>query len=138
MRRPIRPAAVAYQTAPSRSVSQCIAILLLRGRRGARDLVFWWPNPPVLGRPSWRQVSSATDQHAEVPNMTRTLSRFALIGGLFATTAGLLVAGAAAQGASSGFTTYENGKHGFSVIYSTSQFKALPATTPDGFQAVSK
>ena len=34
--------------------------------------------------------------------------------------------------------TYNNDKHGFSLNYPASQFLALPAATPDGFQAVSR
>jgi hypothetical protein len=42
------------------------------------------------------------------------------------------------QPARAGFDTYENNKHGFSLVYSTAQFIPLPQATPDLFQAVSK
>jgi hypothetical protein len=42
------------------------------------------------------------------------------------------------QPASAGFDTYDNDKHGFSLIYPTTQFIALPESSPDWFQAVSK
>jgi hypothetical protein len=37
-----------------------------------------------------------------------------------------------------GFDTYDNDKHGFSLVYPTTQFIALPEASPDWFQAVSK
>jgi hypothetical protein len=74
--------------------------------------------------------------------MTRTMHRPALTGGLVAVALGVAwgVAGATAfaQEKPADFTTYENDKHGFSLIYRTDQFLALPRATADGFQAVSK
>ena len=71
--------------------------------------------------------------------MTRTLHRQLLIGGLVAAAVGLAGSGAFAQARmGNGFATYDNDKHGFSLIYPTGQFLALPVATQDGFQAVSK
>jgi hypothetical protein len=69
--------------------------------------------------------------------MTRTLHRLLLGGGLVATAAGLPADGASAQ-TKAGLATYDNDKHGFSLIYPTGRFLALPMASPDGFQAVSK
>jgi hypothetical protein len=68
--------------------------------------------------------------------MTHSCNRLLLIGGLLAAT-GLAGTGAFAQ-AKTGFATYSNDKHGFSLTYPTRQFLGFPAATPDGFQAVSK
>jgi hypothetical protein len=71
--------------------------------------------------------------------MTRTLHRQLLIGGLVASVVGLAGSGAFAQARmGNGFATYDNDKHGFSLIYPTTRFLALPVATLDGFQAVSK
>jgi hypothetical protein len=71
--------------------------------------------------------------------MTRTLHRQLLIGGLVASAVGLAGSGAFAQARmGNGFATYDNDKHGFSLIYPTTRFLALPVATLDGFQAVSK
>ncbi len=71
--------------------------------------------------------------------MTRTLHRQLLIGGLVASAVGLAGSGAFAQARmGKGFSTYDNDKHGFSLIYPITQFLALPVATQDGFQAVSK
>jgi hypothetical protein len=83
------------------------------------------------------RVRIRPDQNAEVSVMTRTLHRLLLGGGLLATAAGLPVDGASAQ-TKAGFASYDNDKHGFSLIYPTERFLALPMASPDGFQAVSK
>jgi hypothetical protein len=71
--------------------------------------------------------------------MTRRLHRQLLIGGLVASAVGLAGSGAFAQARmGNGFATYDNDKHGFSLIYPTTQFLALPVAAQDGFQAVSK
>ena len=67
--------------------------------------------------------------------MTRTLHRLLLGGGLASATA-LAAAGALAQAGR--FDTHDNDKHGFSLTYPTDTFVALPISTPDGFQAVSR
>ena len=68
--------------------------------------------------------------------MTRTLHRLLLGGGLVSATVGLAATGALAQAAK--FDTHDNDKHGFSLTYPTDTFVALPISTPDGFQAVSR
>ena len=67
--------------------------------------------------------------------MTRTLHGLLLGGGLVSATV-LPAAGALAQAAR--FDTHDNDKHGFSLTYPTDRFVALPTSTPDGFQAVSR
>jgi hypothetical protein len=99
--------------------------------------VFSAANPPDRAGAYARQDSP--NQNAEVSVMTRTLHRQLLIGGLVAAAAGLAASGAFAQARmGNGFATYENDKHGFSLIYPNTQFLALPVATQDGFQAVSK
>lgn len=68
--------------------------------------------------------------------MTRTLHRLLLGGGLVLATVALAGAGAFAQAAR--FDTHDNDKHGFSLTYPKDTFVALPISTPDGFQAVSR
>ena len=68
--------------------------------------------------------------------MTRALHRLLLGGGLVSATVGLAATGALAQAGR--FDTHDNDKHGFSLTYPTDTFVALPISTPDGFQAVSR
>jgi hypothetical protein len=85
------------------------------------------------------RVRDSPNQNAEVSVMTRTSHRQLLIGGLVATAAGLAASGAFAQARmGNGFATHDNDKHGFSLLYPTTQFVPLPVATQDGFQAVSK
>jgi hypothetical protein len=67
--------------------------------------------------------------------MTRALHGLLLGGGLVSATV-LAATGALAQAAR--FDTHDNDKHGFSLTYPTATFQALPLSTPDGFQAVSR
>jgi hypothetical protein len=99
--------------------------------------VFCPADPPDRAGAYARQ--DTLNQNAEVSVMTRTLHRQLLIGGLLATAAGLAGSGAFAQARmGNGFATYDNDKHGFSLVYPATQFVALPVATQDGFQAVSK
>jgi hypothetical protein len=68
--------------------------------------------------------------------MTRALHRLLLGGGLVSATVALADSGALAQAAR--FDTHDNDKHGFSLTYPKNTFVALPISTPDGFQAVSR
>jgi hypothetical protein len=68
--------------------------------------------------------------------MTRTLHRLLLGGGLVSATVAL--AGSGALGQAARFDTHDNDKHGFSLTYPKDTFVALPISTPDGFQAVSR
>ncbi len=68
--------------------------------------------------------------------MSRTLHRLLLGGGLASATVALVGTGALAQAAR--FDTHDNDKHGFSLTYPKDTFVALPISTPDGFQAVSR
>jgi hypothetical protein len=68
--------------------------------------------------------------------MTRALHRLLLGGGLVLATGALAGTGALAQAAR--FDTHDNDKHGFSLTYPKDTFVALPISTPDGFQAVSR
>jgi hypothetical protein len=67
--------------------------------------------------------------------MTRTLHRLLLGGGLVSATVALATTALAQAGR---FDTHDNDKHGFSLAYPTDTFVALPISTPDGFQAVSR
>jgi hypothetical protein len=68
--------------------------------------------------------------------MTRILHRLLLGGGLVSIAVALTGASALAQAAR--FDTHDNDKHGFSLTYPKDTFVALPISTPDGFQAVSR
>jgi len=68
--------------------------------------------------------------------MTRALHRLLFGGGLISATVALAGTGALAQAAR--FDTHDNDKHGFSLTYPKDAFVALPISTPDGFQAVSR
>ncbi|HEY7548682.1 MAG TPA: hypothetical protein VH913_04090 [Hyphomicrobiaceae bacterium] len=70
--------------------------------------------------------------------MTRTPHRLLLAGGLVAAAVGLAGTSASAQGAKPKFDTYDNDKHGFSLTYPADKFVALPQSSPDGWQAVSR
>lgn len=68
--------------------------------------------------------------------MSRTLHRLLIGGGLVSAAVALAGTGALAQAAR--FDTHDNDKHGFSLTYPKDTFVALPISTPDGFQAVSR
>jgi hypothetical protein len=70
--------------------------------------------------------------------MTRTPHRLLLAAGLVAATVGLAGTSASAQSAKPKFDTYDNDKHGFSLTYPADKFVALPQSSPDGWQAVSR
>jgi hypothetical protein len=97
--------------------------------------VFSTPNPPDLARAYPPQDFERKHTIREVSVMTRTRNRLLLGGGLVSA-AVLAATGALAQAAR--FDTHDNDKHGFSLTYPTGTFVALPLSTPDGFQAVSR
>jgi len=68
--------------------------------------------------------------------MTRIVHRLLLGGGLVSATMALSGTGALAQAGK--FDAHDNDKHGFSLTYPVDKFVALPVSTPDGFQAVSR
>jgi hypothetical protein len=68
--------------------------------------------------------------------MTPTLHRLLLGAGLVSAAVAMPAVGALAQAAR--FDTHDNDRHGFSLTYPKDTFVALPASTPDGFQAVSR
>jgi hypothetical protein len=68
--------------------------------------------------------------------MTRIMHRLLLGGGLVSATMALSGTSVLAQAAR--FDTHDNDKHGFSLTYPKDTFVALPISTPDGFQAVSR
>jgi hypothetical protein len=68
--------------------------------------------------------------------MTRIVHRLLFGGGLISATVALSGTGALAQAGK--FDTHDNDRHGFSLTYPVDKFVALPISTPDGFQAVSR
>jgi hypothetical protein len=68
--------------------------------------------------------------------MTRILHRLLFGGGLVSAVVATAGTGALAQAGR--FDTHDNDRHGFSLTYPTDTFVALPISTPDGFQAVSR